>query len=502
MKYLTLFSALMGIAMPSLADAAIAVYPGCTAPVPKASRHTFYVDPLHGSQNGDGSAAKPWHTLAEVLAPTSKFLSTSSHNSRTWKNGDTSLSVINPQGPIKAGDIIMLKSGNHGDVAITDMYNSDFVTVMAAPGATPLLSSLKVVSSAKWIFQGLKIQGANPVKNSTTNLVSFGRGDWIGSTSDIILDSSSLSTTEDTSKWTDSDWQNKPDSYLVVLYQGEKCLALTNSHLYNGQNGVQLGSDSSLVQGNLFERMYNDGIDFLGSNQLIKQNTVQNGVNNYLTSQFHPDGIQGWSLISNGKPLTNTNDVIDSNYIIKTGNGNLTQMQGISIFDGNWDKLQIINNVVVSNVYHGIAVYGGNNVSILNNTVIASDPNYSTWILANTSKSGQPGNNVVVRNNLASNLIIGYPGVTFDHNIVGSMIQTKDAGKTSTVKSGTVGNANKISSSFLSGFVTASASTTTYDLRLRTGSPAVGAGTPSSAPPIDLAGRKRSAPVDAGAYQH
>ena len=40
-----------------------------------------------------------------------------------------------------------------------------------------------------------------------------------------------------------------------------------------------------------------------------------------------------------------------------------------------------------------------------------------------------------------------------------------------------------------------------FDLRLKSGAPAIGAGNPEGAPPIDVTGAPRRSPVDVGAYQ-
>jgi hypothetical protein len=41
-----------------------------------------------------------------------------------------------------------------------------------------------------------------------------------------------------------------------------------------------------------------------------------------------------------------------------------------------------------------------------------------------------------------------------------------------------------------------------YNLRLKPGAPAIGAGNPEGAPPVDITGAPRRSPVDVGAYQH
>ena len=43
---------------------------GCAEPItPSVGHHSFYVDPERGDKTNDGSAEKPWRTLAEVLDP-------------------------------------------------------------------------------------------------------------------------------------------------------------------------------------------------------------------------------------------------------------------------------------------------------------------------------------------------------------------------------------------------------------------------------------------------
>ena len=93
-------------------------------------------------------------------------------------------------------------------------------------------------------------------------------------------------------------------------------------------------------------------------------------------------------------------------------------MQGISIFDGKWDSIEIVNNVVVTNIWHGIALYGVDNAKVINNTVLASRPaKFPTWIMVHPAKDKTPSKHVVVRNNIASQISVGGFDVEADHNI-------------------------------------------------------------------------------------
>lgn len=502
MKYITCSVTCLSILLPVPAYA-VNVYAGCSIPTLKSGHHTFYVDPVKGSMSGDGSAANPWRTFAEVVDPANKLISTQQNTSRTG----TTLQAVNPTAPIKAGDLILLESGDHGSITMTNMFNSDFITVAAAPGATPVIDRLAVVSSAKWMFQSITFRGMATTATGTTTtspsgvgLVSSGRGDWIGTTSDVVFDSDTFETAASTSGWTDADWINKP--FNVGLWMAAPCTSVTNSHLTNLLNGISIGAAQALVQGDTIENFSNDGIDLTASNALIKGNTIRNGVNT-VTDPFHADGIQGWSSVVNGVTATNSNDVIDGNIVTKTGDPSHTYMQGISIFDGKWTGLVIQNNVVDVNVWNAVAVYGAANSKILNNTVVAANPTGEpSWLQVAKAKDGTAATGVLVRNNIATQLLVDGTNLTIDHNMASTKITMPVNGAASTITTGTVGNANSVQPAVLSGFVALNTTTGTFDMRLRSTSPAVAAGTLTSAPPLDILGKTRTSPGDIGAYAH
>ena len=506
MKFKYLYPAIT-IAMLPHASYAAGVYSGCSVPSLKTGHHTFYIDPVNGSASGDGSSAKPWHTLAEVLDPANKLVSTQGHAGTAYNKGtDTALHPVNPNGPIKAGDVLLLKSGDHGAIAFQNMYNSDFITVAAAPGAVPVIDKLAVVSSGKWLFQGLTFRGMASTETGATTasmpggyLVITGFGDWEGATSDIAFDANTFETAASTSGWTDADWLNKP--YSALLRTASSCTSATGNHFLNGSNMIAVTSEKVLIQGNTIEKFSNDGIDIAASNLLIKGNTIQNGLNTSI-DPLHADGIQGWSPTVNGVVATNSNVTIDGNTVIKTGDPKTTYMQGISIFDGKWTGLTVQNNVVAVNTWNSIAVYGAQNSKVLNNTVVSPDPaGHPSWIQVRAAKDNTPPTGTLVRNNIATQFDIAQ-GVAFDHNIAAASITTYPNGTKAVITSGTTGTANAVLPAVLSGFVTLNTTTGVFDLRLRSTSVAVGFGTITGAPPLDILGKARTAPVDVGAYMH
>ena len=151
--------------------------------------------------------------------------------------------------------------------------------------------------------------------------------------------------------------------------------------------------------------------------------------------------------------------------------------QGIGAFDGWYDDWVVENNVVATGHYHGISLLGARNCRVVNNTVVVN-PFYTgaaePWITITYHKDGSLGTGNVMNNNLYSRL----PDTSFP--VVG-----------------TSQNNNLVSTSYTSHFVDYAG----LDFHLKSTSSAVGYGTTSNAPTIDLDGVTRSVPYDAGAYE-
>ena len=119
---------------------------------------------------------------------------------------------------------------------------------------------------------------------------------------------------------------------------------------------------------------------------------------------------------------------------------------------------------------------------------------------------------MIIRNNIASGLSIYdvNPNMTMDHNICvtidGKCEILRYVGgkpKWGVNKPGEYADHNIIDRRGASGmFVSFDPAKLVYDLRLKPGAPAIGAGNPADAPPVDITGAPRGSPVDIGAYQH
>lgn len=142
--------------------------------LPEPSR-VFYVDPVGGSMDNDGSRERPWSSIQQVM---DTKLQTFRYAARPCPGGE--LSAARNQGaPISGGDVIVLLPGYHGSLLVQEAYNRREVTLRAEAGAT--LSSVRVVAASRWAFSGLTVDGSSGGRTS-------------GSDTLFIVDSSASST--------------------------------------------------------------------------------------------------------------------------------------------------------------------------------------------------------------------------------------------------------------------------------------------------------------------
>jgi len=73
-----------------------------------ARANDFYIDPVNGSDGGDGSASNPWHSLQAVFD--AGLIETQDWPSYPYEP-DMQLVVVNPGAPVRAGDTLWLRSG-------------------------------------------------------------------------------------------------------------------------------------------------------------------------------------------------------------------------------------------------------------------------------------------------------------------------------------------------------------------------------------------------------
>ena len=478
------------------------VAPGCVAPSTGSGHTSFYVDPNHGSMAGDGSRAHPWHTLAEVFDVKRGLVANAS---ATFIAG---LGIVKPRpdAPIRSGDTIYLMSGNHGNILLqgnfgTDSFlygynNTDFVIVAAAPGQTPVISQMTLKGVNKWVFRGITFESLQNVPSNKgqpfTNKIP-GTNDYFliamaGPNSNVVFENDLFQSQSDTSRWTIGDWLSKRVSGLTAV--GGKCLSITGNRFQN--IGFAIGSQRGtnvLIQGNVINRFTDDGIDFGSNNMDIDHNQITNSIDD--GDGFHQDGMQGQPY--GNVPVSEVH--ITSNYVVNQTEPLVSpaNLQGIDAFDGVWNRVRILNNVVITNAYHGITFYGVDDIWVVNNTVLASGgPN--TWININPSKSGAASQKASVRNNLATFFAINATPAYVDHNMVVTV-------NPNTIRNFKASGAIATAMNPASVLETFDPTSFRYDLRLRQ-SPAVALGGRAIAPSVDIRGLSRTKAIDLGAFAY
>ncbi len=515
------------------------VYSGCAVP-PTTPRHVWYIDSVHGktpAAGGNGSQAAPWNSLIGVLNGSwatpgfsvpgyaRPLLSSIPyyHRDTTGKVVDAPDSLGSP--PVQPGDTIMLMSGNYGDIYIgiynLEITNSNFVTVQAAPGQAPVLSTLYLNSTNNWVFNGLKVQSLVKSGNSNPLIFVQDQGPSLP-TANIVFENMTVSSQDDAEAWSKAQWvANARSGFFVYGRAGganTKCISLTGSHISNVRFGAYLSGNQLILSNNQIDHFGDDGIDYAGSNIAITHNDVHDNLD--VGDGNHADGVQGTiGFLPTGAAVNYFQNVlIDSNLVIRQTDPELSfpaELQGINAFDSDWTNVTVTNNVVITSTCWGMSFSSIHNSLIANNTVVedglvAVPGCTATLAVGDKSHQGPSSSNTVVRNNLSNHLSVYNldPGVVADHNVtlccVGPEITSYVSGVLQRfVKPGTYTDSNMIDSGgTTSEFVNFNPSTLTYNVMLKSGAQAIGAGTATGAPTVDILGVKRTAPCAVGAYSY
>jgi hypothetical protein len=501
------------------------VYSGCAAP-PSTFRHVWCFDPVHGktqAAGGAGSQAAPWNNLQALVQaePGYSFpLLTSAPYRPVPVLGQPAVVTTGPKaGPIAPGDEILLMSGNYGDIWVNingaEISNSAFVTIEAAPGQTPVLTSLFVAGTNAWVFNALKVQSFQSAALSGNALVEIKDGGAAFPTSDIVLENMSISSQDDAEAWSQGQWvTNARNGFFAQSSAGganTKCISLTGAHISNVKTGAGLLASQLLFSNNQIDHFGDDGIDYATSNLAITHNDLHDNLD--IGDGNHEDAMQGViGVVTPGVALNHFQNVlIDSNLVVRQTDPELafpTYLQGIDNFNSDWTNVTITNNVVITSGCHSISFSSIHGSLIANNTVVEDGLVSVPGCIASVSVGAST--NTIVRNNLTSQLDVDTrgSGVVADHNVAlftaGPLISWYVNGVIQYLgKPGTYANGNIIDAGGAkSEFVNFNPSTLTYILMLKTGAQAIGAGTATGAPTLDILGAKRVAPYTAGAYSY
>jgi parallel beta helix pectate lyase-like protein len=395
------------------------------------------------------------------------------------------------------------------------------VTVAAAPGQTPVLTSLFVAETNKWRFNGLKVQSLKPAALSNNYLVTIKDGGASLPTSDIVLENMSISSQDNVAAWSQAQWvEEARNGFSAQSSAGganTKCVSLTGSHISNIRYGAALLADHLVFSNNQLDHFGGDAIDYGASNLAITKNNIRDAVD--VGDGNHPDAMQGvLGVLARGAAFNYFRNVlIDSNLIIRQTDPGLlfpNVLQGIDAFDSDWTNVTVSNNVVVTSACWGIDFSSIHDSLIINNTVVGDGlmptPGCTATVaIGDKTHEGPSSSNTALRNNLATRLIIYNldPGVEADHNVImhgsgGALIAWYSGASIQYLGDpGTYAGGNIIDSGgTASEFVNFNPPRLTYNMMLKSVAQAIGAGTTTGAPALDILGAVRTAPTTAGAY--
>jgi len=433
----------------------------------------FYVDPVNGTDGGDGSAEHPWRSLQAVFDD--GLIQTQDWPDYPYESG-MQLVPVNSGAPVRAGDTIWLRNGYHGDLSIEHAYNTAPITIAAQPGQTPHVRSVNVQAAQNWIVRGLSISPSYAATNDSITMIDVDDHNYFGPTWDIEIADNDVFSVDDASSWGPDEWVNLASSGIDV---GASRIDVHDNRVRNVRFGIGVGGPDVTIRHNLVDGFSADGLRGLGDNDVFEYNRVQNNKIGDDFDENHDDGFQSWTVGEDGQVGTGevTGVVLRGNLIINALDPNdplRSSMQGIGCFDGFFVNWTVENNVVITDHWHGISFYGMRDSRIVNNTVIdlAEGQPGPPWIMVTDHKDGRPSENVVVRNNLSTDLSLEGINVTGDHNLV-----FDDA-----------------SALFVA---------PPFDLHLLPAAAAIDAGTPELAPVVDIEGmhRPQGAGFDLGAYE-
>ena len=373
----------------------------------------FYVDPVHGSASGHGSASRPWRTVQEVF---DAGLIESQRWDRLPYTDESELVVRNVGAPVRAGDTIWLRSGYHGELSIRGYYNAGEITLAAAEGHTPRLSLLRIRSGAHWTIRGLTVSAEFGDTYERRTLVDLDSHGWHGPIRDIVVEGCTIRSVAGASAWTAQDWDRLACNGMQV--DGTR-MTIRGNQLLNVNHGISVSADESLIVGNLVENFAGDGLRGLGDHCTFEYNTVKNCYN---VNANHDDGFQSWSSgpdgVGSGQVV---GMVLRGNTIINYEDPDQPHrgaLQGIGCFDGTFVDWVVENNVIVTNHWHGITLLGARDCLVINNTVLDRREGRPgpPWIRIGNHKNGTAPVGCAVRNNLGGTFNSA-GDVEQDHNL-------------------------------------------------------------------------------------
>ena len=427
----------------------------------------FYIDPILGNDNNDGSIVHPWKSIQYVI---NNKVETKKYSSLPFSEANGILVEKNEGALVKSGDALILRTGFHGKLIISESYNENFITIKPYENELALLSQITVNAASKWRLNKLNIDYSQELGVSNI-MISIVNHNFFGEVKNILVDNCTIYSIADSSNWNISDWNNLTADAIKV--SGNNIMILSNK-IINVDFGISVLGNFVSVLNNIIENFAGDGLRALGSDCLFEKNIVKNS---YDVNENHDDGLQSWEI----DETIPSRIKIRGNIFINYEDENQPfkgPLQGIGCFDGFYEDWTIENNLVIVDHWHGITFAGGKNIKIINNTVVDRDitTELNPWIMVAEHKDGRPSTECIIRNNIVSHRITASNDTIADHNYEADYSE----------------------------FDTIFLDPNNLDFHLKSGSPLIDEGSSEGSPNMDLDGNPRPNRngVDIGAYEY
>ena len=241
------------------------------------------------------------------------------------------------------GEIIELAYGAYGDLTLTGTY-TDTLTIRSANtgGAT---------------FESIIFNGAKQITVENVHI----EADTNGSVTQplVRVEGGSEAITV-----TGSELNGPADDVYSGIYavhiRESNNIIIEDNNIHDVRNGVVVqSSDGTQIVGNNIDYLGNDAMKFAGVTNVLIEDNVGGG-NVFPGEGAHLDFIQFQSADSTG--IT-----IRGNVYLGSSRANV---QGIFLDDAEFDDVLIENNIIYTGMIRGINVTAGDNINVLNNTVL------------------------------------------------------------------------------------------------------------------------------------
>jgi len=358
---------------------------------PAAGGVSYYVDPWLGNVANLGTKESPWSTLEEVIE----------YGLIETKGADGA--IRNQGAPVKAGDTVILMSGYHGNVDIRDYFNDRTITVQAEVAGGAELGFLSVIKSKNWSFSGLRIspslEGLEMVRKTIVVL-----GDDV---SDIELKDSYVFSIEDSSAWSQDDWDSKAG---VGAYLGRKStnIVIDNVFFHNVLTGVDVYATNTVIQGSVIANYAKNAIKIRASDVAVVDNIIKNGMGSKIESAIRMDHVD-----KSAKNVTIRNNIILDRDDIENV---LYGVPGVVSYNDELIGFQMINNLIKTEAKYGIILNHLNESNVHNNIIVG------TAVDANATVSMSIGVKNTIMNNEAQKMRLNQSDSLVQDNAIMSSV--------------------------------------------------------------------------------